>query len=360
MRDWKDVAVAADIDIYFCDPHAPWQRGTNENTNGLLRQYFPKGSDLSEHDEAMLDLVAAELNDRPRKRLGFRKPVEEIAALFLAAEDHPGHHQGPDHTSTSVLIAANPDAAPEESRWSPRSRAAARRNDLDADQRIPPWAARTDHIRPKQAATNASYPPLTTVAPSQRTHVATTARIRRPPIGTDGIVAEGMVTGTFRVGQLWQRTPPPRWSRYCPTCLADPDPSCDGNWQSPLSLLCLRHGNFLLNTCPRLRCTPARQARMDVPAAGTLALPLRVHRSRGGPPTVHLRYAPTQPADRDLQQAQHLLNGMVRRPGRARHRVRSGDHPPDRVPRLRGPHRRRPRRQGERHPAVGGPAATVR
>ena len=85
MRDWKDVAVAADIEIYFCDPHAPWQRGTNENTNGLLRQYFPKGSDLSEHDEAMLDLVAAELNDRPRKRLGFRKPVEEIADLLLAA-----------------------------------------------------------------------------------------------------------------------------------------------------------------------------------------------------------------------------------------------------------------------------------
>jgi len=85
MRDWKDVAVAADIDIYFCDPHAPWQRGTNENTNGLLRQYFPKGSDLSEHDEATLDLVAAELNDRPRKRLGFRKPIEEIADLLLAA-----------------------------------------------------------------------------------------------------------------------------------------------------------------------------------------------------------------------------------------------------------------------------------
>ena len=85
MRDWKDVAVAADIDIYFCDPHAPWQRGTNENTNGLLRQYFPKGSDLSEHGEATLDLVAAELNDRPRKRLGFRKPVEEIADLLLAA-----------------------------------------------------------------------------------------------------------------------------------------------------------------------------------------------------------------------------------------------------------------------------------
>jgi IS30 family transposase len=83
MRDWKQVAVDADIDIYFCDPHAPWQRGTNENTNGLLRQYFPKGSDLSVHRAADLDWVAQELNDRPRKRLGFRKPVEEIGNLLL-------------------------------------------------------------------------------------------------------------------------------------------------------------------------------------------------------------------------------------------------------------------------------------
>jgi transposase, IS30 family len=85
MRDWKQVAVAADIDIFFCDPHAPWQRATNENTNGLLRQYFPKGTDLSIHSAGDLDWVAAELNDRPRKRLRFRKPVEEIADLLLAA-----------------------------------------------------------------------------------------------------------------------------------------------------------------------------------------------------------------------------------------------------------------------------------
>jgi IS30 family transposase len=83
MRDWKQVSIATDIDIYFCDPHAPWQRGTNENTNGLLRQYFPKGSNLSIHTSADLDWVAQELNDRPRKRLGFRKPIEQIGPLLL-------------------------------------------------------------------------------------------------------------------------------------------------------------------------------------------------------------------------------------------------------------------------------------
>jgi transposase, IS30 family len=83
MRDWKQVRVAADVDIYFCDPHAPWRRGTNENTNGLLRQYFPKGTDLSVHTAADLNAVADELNDRPRKRLGFRKPIEQIGPLML-------------------------------------------------------------------------------------------------------------------------------------------------------------------------------------------------------------------------------------------------------------------------------------
>jgi IS30 family transposase len=83
MGKWKQVAVDADIDIYFCDPHAPWQRATNENTNGLLRQYFPKSSDLSLHSAQDLDWVAAELNDRPRKRLGFKKPIEQIGPLLL-------------------------------------------------------------------------------------------------------------------------------------------------------------------------------------------------------------------------------------------------------------------------------------
>ena len=83
MRNWKQIRVDADIDVYFCDPHAPWQRGSNENTNGLLRQYFPKGTDFTSVTAAQLDAVADELNDRPRKRLAFAKPIEEISKLLL-------------------------------------------------------------------------------------------------------------------------------------------------------------------------------------------------------------------------------------------------------------------------------------
>ena len=83
MQSWKSVKMDTGMEIYFCDPHSPWQRGINENTNGLLRQYFPKGTDLGIHSAEDLDWVAAELNDRPRKRLEFRKPIELIGSLLL-------------------------------------------------------------------------------------------------------------------------------------------------------------------------------------------------------------------------------------------------------------------------------------
>ena len=76
------IAEAADIAVYFCDPRSPWQRATNENTNGLLRQYYPKGTDLSAHGPDHLDHVADALNNRPRKRHGWRTPAEVIQQVL--------------------------------------------------------------------------------------------------------------------------------------------------------------------------------------------------------------------------------------------------------------------------------------
>ena len=81
----KRIGASPDMAVHFCDPRSPWQRGTNENTNGLLRRYFPKGTDLSVYPEDHLDAVAEELNDRPRKTLGFMKPSEKIIELLDAA-----------------------------------------------------------------------------------------------------------------------------------------------------------------------------------------------------------------------------------------------------------------------------------
>ncbi|GFG53891.1 IS30 family transposase [Mycolicibacterium agri] len=82
MANHAAIAAATELDIYFCDPHSPWQRGSNENTNGLLRQYFAKGTDLSVFPADYLDYVAAQLNTRPRKTLGWKKPAEVLDELL--------------------------------------------------------------------------------------------------------------------------------------------------------------------------------------------------------------------------------------------------------------------------------------
>ena len=89
MANHAQIAAATDLAIYFCDPHSPWQHGSNENTNGLLRQYFPKGSDLSFWGPGYLDQVAAELNNRPRKRLGWRTPAEALDQLLSNSTNPP-------------------------------------------------------------------------------------------------------------------------------------------------------------------------------------------------------------------------------------------------------------------------------
>ena len=86
MAGNKSFSIATDCPVYFCDPGSPWQRGSNENTNGLLRQYFPKSTDLSNHTETDLEYVAMELNNRPRETLDFHTLAEHLQQLLASAD----------------------------------------------------------------------------------------------------------------------------------------------------------------------------------------------------------------------------------------------------------------------------------
>ena len=84
MADHQRFTLATDIKVYFCDPQSPWQRGSNENTNGLLRQYFPKGTDLSIHSQAKLNAVARQLNERPRKTPEYETPAKRFGTCVAS------------------------------------------------------------------------------------------------------------------------------------------------------------------------------------------------------------------------------------------------------------------------------------
>ena len=87
MARHAELRIEHGLPVYFCDPNSPWQRGTNENTNGLLRQYFPKGTDLAAHGPGELEAVAAALNGRPRKTLGWRTPAEALDERLTTTHD---------------------------------------------------------------------------------------------------------------------------------------------------------------------------------------------------------------------------------------------------------------------------------
>ena len=113
MAQHARLKIDAGVQVYFCDPQSPWQRGTNENTNGLLRQYFPKGTDLSAHSAEEIAAVAAALNARPRKTLGWKTPAEALddAIARLAAARSQAHARASNRAPRLAQLTAPATAA---------------------------------------------------------------------------------------------------------------------------------------------------------------------------------------------------------------------------------------------------------
>ena len=113
MAQHARLKIDAGVQVYFCDPQSPWQRGTNENTNGLLRQYFPKGTDLSIHSAEEIAAVAAALNARPRKTLGWKTPAEALDEWLLISKHRSccDDRLNPPNTSRSSTPSASPRQA---------------------------------------------------------------------------------------------------------------------------------------------------------------------------------------------------------------------------------------------------------